>query len=399
LATKATIAPLDGLRGIACLCVLFDHFCHWSVPWDDATTPRQKGFWIFGTSGYGMTLFFTLSGFVIAYNYLRLDWANRPLQSYADFAFRRLSRLYPLLIVFFVVASIGHHTADFNGHDIWKVMNFLSMQSWFPAVVAGETAGDGTTFVAWSISTEFMLYTIFAVAMIFAARMSWRAIAVALAIYAAATLVVSHWVADSAAPPFHLFEAPTADQWHAWFFYTSPWSRLAQFALGWAAAWIVVNRKLDNARPTLRALAAGAAVFLAVNYYVVVQRAALQSIDLFVFDDVTALLFAVILLNAQDSSRLNRALSLPVLVGIGEISYSLYLLHPFAPKFGFYYGGAYSADLIPTFLFNLILHLGAAILLAHGAYWLIERPAQAALRALVHSARQRERQEIAQPAE
>src|ERR1051325_4460789 len=268
MSTRKNLPPLDGLRGTACMCVLFDHFSHWSAPWDERTTPYAKGFWILTGSDYGMTLFFTLSGFVIAYNYLSLDWADRPLRSCVDFGYRRFSRLYPLLCVFFVACLIGHRNADVDGHTAWAIMNLLGTQSWLPTAVAGTLASDGTFFVAWSLSAEFMLYALFALAMMGSARMSRPAIGAAMVTCAGAMAIVSVLVAWSSAPPFYLFEPLTADQWHAWFFYVSPWGRLAQFGLGWGAAWFVLNRsaEISRHRAALRFAGGGAAAAVAATF-------------------------------------------------------------------------------------------------------------------------------------
>src|SRR5690349_1128988 len=99
MSTKANIDSLTGLRGIAAMMVVCNHYYVWSATYPISSAPS----WLtplFGTSNYGMTLFFTLSGFVITYNYYDFGWERTPLQSFASFAFRRFSRLYPALLVF-----------------------------------------------------------------------------------------------------------------------------------------------------------------------------------------------------------------------------------------------------------------------------------------------------------
>src|SRR5580704_12670889 len=99
MGTRPDIPALTGLRGVAALFVVINHYAPGAAPFALATAPA----WLrtlLATSDYGMTLFFTLSGFVIAYNYLDLPWQTATLRSLATFGWARFSRLYPLLFLF-----------------------------------------------------------------------------------------------------------------------------------------------------------------------------------------------------------------------------------------------------------------------------------------------------------
>lgn len=87
---------------------------------------------LIGAPAYGMTLFFTLSGFVMAYNYFDLQWDRAPVRSTMRFAWLRFSRLYRLLFVFLII-----HTDWSKPFDTWSLMHFLSIETWLPLKSGG----------------------------------------------------------------------------------------------------------------------------------------------------------------------------------------------------------------------------------------------------------------------
>ena len=127
-----------------------------------------------------MTCFFVLSGFVIAYNYLDFGWKQQPLKSTAHFLFLRFSRLYPALLAFIgMVVVMKWTSAQYaNGFGLWTAVHLASVQTWLPFKLNGALA-DGNAFnVSWSISTEFMLYLMFALFLVLLAVVvrSWGAV-------------------------------------------------------------------------------------------------------------------------------------------------------------------------------------------------------------------------------
>ena len=178
MSAKPVITSLTGLRGVAAMLVVFHHYFYWCAPF--SLVPRPD--WldaVFATAGFGMTCFFVLSGFVIAYNYLDFGWKQQPLKSTAHFLFLRFSRLYPALLVFIVMLVMFRWTSEpyANGFGLWTAVHLLSAQSWLPFKLNGALP-DGSFFhVSWSISTEFMLYFMFALFMVLLAVVtrSWGA--------------------------------------------------------------------------------------------------------------------------------------------------------------------------------------------------------------------------------
>ncbi len=75
---------LDGMRGVAALCVMFYHYT------------LQTTFPVFANASLAVDLFFMLSGFVIAHSYgSRLRVGMSP----ADYVGKRLIRLFPMFII------------------------------------------------------------------------------------------------------------------------------------------------------------------------------------------------------------------------------------------------------------------------------------------------------------
>jgi peptidoglycan/LPS O-acetylase OafA/YrhL len=111
-----------------------------------------------------MTLFLTLSGFMIHYNYghtligLRLDAVWK-------FAVARFACLYPafLLVVLISIAFAG--TVPPVVPYIWPY--YLTMtHGWFYLQFVGVDLGDALAPGSWSISVEIFLYLIYVVAFV-----------------------------------------------------------------------------------------------------------------------------------------------------------------------------------------------------------------------------------------
>ena len=83
---------LDGMRGIAAIAVMFQHFIN-----HQGVSPR-----LFSNAGLAVDLFFCLSGFVIAHSYqLRLQDGMTP----RAFPLKRFVRLYPMFFIGLVLGT------------------------------------------------------------------------------------------------------------------------------------------------------------------------------------------------------------------------------------------------------------------------------------------------------
>ncbi|MEZ3498989.1 acyltransferase family protein [Pantoea sp. KPR_PJ] len=104
----------------------------------------------------GVSFFFTLSGFILAYNYKSLP----DFQSAKRFLVNRFARIWPLHFVTMLIwialitPSMTHEFANTNDGIHKLILNLFLIQSW------SFTAPNVLSFngVAWSISTEAFFY-------------------------------------------------------------------------------------------------------------------------------------------------------------------------------------------------------------------------------------------------
>lgn len=327
MASTDIIKPLHGLRGAAALTVVVGHLAYGS-----------------GAASLGVLLFFLISGFLMGRLYLETPASGDNLGAYA---LARVARVYPL----FALVIIG--TGLFNaltGANIFKLgladvpLHLMLM-------------GDAST--VWTISAEFQFYGFF--------LLIW---------------LVRGWVGSTAAVVFALLALTSL----IGFTIGPDAGRIALakylhlFVLGLAIAWVV-----DRVPARAGAMARAALPFSVAGYFAV-----------FVFFDrfadpyliyqspvataVCAALLVSCLLAGQ--CGLNRVLSLPVATWLGEISFSVYLLHRHAE---WLVNSALGWETSAWIAFPL--KVGLTLAMAQLAYRMIEIPARRSLRKLGGKAR------------
>lgn len=97
----------------------------------------------------------------------------------------------------------------------------------------------------------------------------------------------------------------------------------------------------------------------------------------------TAMATALVLVGSSADSIANRFLSVRPLLFLGTISYSFYLFHFLAPPMALHgrHYATYDATAMAWHAVNFAASLGLAILLATGAYVLVETPGRRLIRA------------------
>jgi peptidoglycan/LPS O-acetylase OafA/YrhL len=161
--TNVRIPELDGLRGLAILLVLFDHYLYGGLQ-PEAGILYSFVHAVFPLTWSGVDLFFVLSGFLIGG--ILMD--QRQTENYfKTFYVRRVCRIFPiyfLWVLLFVVCSglVSPHVQPpwavplFNRQGIpdWSYFAFLQN---FPTAKTG-LFGSAWLAVTWSLAVEEQFY-------------------------------------------------------------------------------------------------------------------------------------------------------------------------------------------------------------------------------------------------
>ena len=164
------LAWLDVLRGLAALCVVFNHFGYF-VP---AGLKNPVNHWI-NPGDYGVFVFFLISGYIVPASLERKG-------SVRTFWVSRLFRLYPLYLLAVAVAVALYlvHVGGLRGEGSDLETSVLSQMLMMSNVLAGQNLPN----VVWSLSYEMIFYLLLTA--LFMARVHRRSSRYALAFGVAA---------------------------------------------------------------------------------------------------------------------------------------------------------------------------------------------------------------------
>jgi peptidoglycan/LPS O-acetylase OafA/YrhL len=394
------IPALDGLRGMAAMLVAGGHY----MAFDGGAPLSMTASTLVGL---GMTLFFVLSGFVIHYNYHAT--IPRPGGTRAFFV-ARFARLYPLYILLFLFdfAYTGLTARSACGQigapdERWLGLAFyLTLtQSWFYAVICRASLAyqyGPVAAVSWSISVEIFFYLAYVVVAMCIARRKWSPrdaivmAATAFCLVVAYFLLCRYYEEDINRLGLAIFgSAASTDNGYEnslmrWLLYFNPAARLGEFLAGLAVAQLYLARWQGPA--TLSAPRASAATLTAILAVVMIHLwlyGVVAYHSSFIGRTASPLygpLVAVtIYLVARYDTPWSRLFSHAIPVRLGEVSYSIYLLHEIIPS-AFKRLGLMTTDIAAawvTWAGSLVL----LMLISLVSYAVIERPARTWLRALL----------------
>lgn len=283
-------------------------------------------------TGYiAVTLFFVLSGFVLAYNYpLGRNWSRYEL---AKFAIARFARIYPayclglLLVLPFVVYRVAKLFLPklLGGEILTGLLNGLLLQAWLP-----QTALTWN-YPGWSLSNEAFFYLCFPFVGVLIWRISRTAsILLVGTLLWAISLAAPLWAVLTPVPGFGDVMAtaitidPAAEFWANLICY-SPILRLSEFCVG-----ILLGRLyflLQTSRPQLSGRGYWLYLPGILGSGLVLSQADRIPLPL-VHNGLLLPLYACLIVGfALEGGVVARFLSTRVLVFLGNVSYSMYILH------------------------------------------------------------------------
>jgi peptidoglycan/LPS O-acetylase OafA/YrhL len=162
------IRSLTSLRGIAALIIVVHHFAYYAVP---QLGVMLSAYSYFFQNGYlAVDLFFILSGFIMTHVYLERFSAGVSKANYWQYLRARFARIYPLhlftLLVLVGLQSIELYLSNptaFTGkfNTLALGANVLMLQAFAlncPPLFWCDTFWNEP---AWSVSVEFVIYAIF----------------------------------------------------------------------------------------------------------------------------------------------------------------------------------------------------------------------------------------------
>ena len=320
--------------------------------------------------GQGVSFFFVLSGFILTYVYSELDRTGA-----RRFWKARIARIWPahvaalllLLLLLPATRPIGDSASTGS-----LLENLLLVHAWNPL---GEQYYSYNS-VSWSVSTELAFYLCFPLLLI-RWRQTWHwKLALTLVIAGLMILLGNAGFFPASAPDAQGFRTIFPLQVH-------PFARLFEFTLGMCAAlvWSVLaaRRPLGFRTGSLwEILAVLLVILLMFNSEAWADAVGQQA---WIGDagwtwlrggGFPAVGFAILItVLALQQGVISRVLSLPLLVVLGEISYSIYLVHQILVRH--YLSHEQSFNVLPPAV-RLCLFIAVTLLFSYLTWSLIEKP-------------------------
>lgn len=314
---------LDLVRGLCAISVMIYHV----LTWTKVATIDAMG-------TFGVYIFFVLSGCSLGYAYGRAPFGDQGLR---DFFIARAFRIIPL---YGAVVLLNYLQ---RGSDLSLVLLNVTLLFGFtnPGATSLPTGG-------WSIGIEAVFYVLFPILMLFRN------------VYALAGVVAASILINQLYVPLTLTKPFVDDHWN---YYTQPVTFLCYFAGGVLISRIIIEKRWESVG------VAAVLVFLA-GMFLLPEIAGLSRNEI-----ISGPVSLVMILASIAVVALAAHISMPqAYVGVskflGDISYSVYLLHPFV----YLYAVKIAAGVSPFLVLGITAV--ASIVLSKLVYIFLEKPAR-----------------------
>jgi len=399
---KVELPALTGLRFIAAFCILFMHTTVWCSPFRDSNVFHEVAS-IIGI--YGMPLFFVLSGFVIHYNYrIRFETLSyrKALQ---DFFCARFARLYPLYIFFVLVGSLSDFTINWISDYHQQFFEYLfcaitATQSWvYLIVVNNRIVLDNGFGLGWSVSTEFFFYIIYTMFVFLSIRIKSIALnIIILTVFFTSVFIILIMsfiyvdqlmdIARRHVSNFIDARDNFSESFFRWFFYYSPYVRIAEFGLGCLTAQfflVLRQRPVGRIERNCGAAALYFALYVLLLYGIgyATSPAPLGGLIKFLSLNFGCALPAAVIIFCvarYDDLPLASLLSTWPMTWLGGISYSIYAVHTWTLRPFIRPAVDFNLIFATEAVLRIMVAIAFTVICASATYRLIEVPCRRYLR-------------------
>jgi peptidoglycan/LPS O-acetylase OafA/YrhL len=298
---RPRLDSLTGLRFFAAGIVFFHHAFELTTG-----TLREALQTVFGHGRAGVSFFFLLSGFVLAWSMQRGDKAT-------SFWRRRFARIWPAYAVAAVAGYLVSRWYDGRPFSLERLAANLAMvQAWIPQ----KDWYFSTNAVGWSLSVEAFFYLTFPLYARYIMRLDGRRALALAGVLLGGMLAAAVWFRGDITL-IHGFQLPDSDA--LWIIYVLPAVRILEFLLGITLVALIRQKAMP------RIPVAVAWVSLGVAWVVASQVPASFAVVV-----VTVVPFCLLILayaQTDVTAPGTTVWSRPAMVFLGNVSFCFYLVH------------------------------------------------------------------------
>jgi peptidoglycan/LPS O-acetylase OafA/YrhL len=348
-------SEVDGLRALAVTTVILFHL-------------NIAGF----TGGFvGVDVFFVISGYLITKLIVAELSRSDGTFDYSRFFFRRAKRIYPALLVTLFI-SFWIAVVVFNAQDLKRfsgsVISALSAVSniffWQHAGYFDVGNDLKPALHTWSLSVEFQFYLIWPFIVLWSFRSFSRfGQLICVLSIGAASFALNYVMIDTfnMATSLSKYLPNAFKDREATIFFLMPF-RVFEFSIGASLLWLeACGRRFRWSHELCTVFGCAMILYAAIQFDVGLTYPSYHAL-------VPCLGSALILMSARSARFAGAFFRNPVSVGLGAISYSLYLVHwPIIVFYKHVYPGHWTTS-------DKVAICGFSLLLAMALYWLVEKP-------------------------
>lgn len=294
---RGEVPALDGLRAISVLIVMVSHSgLGWIVP-----------------GGFGVTLFFFISGFIITTLLLR-EQTKAGRIDVGSFYVRRAFRLYPALAVFIAGLCLALAIAGIPTDAVGVAGGLLYFMNYLVVFAPGHVLQHANHL--WSLAVEAHFYVVYPLLFAWAAPRGSRLIA-ALVAACAAALAVRVGAVALIGDPRLVYE----------YAYQASEARFDSIAFGALAAALLMSPRGVALSPRLTHPATVALSLALIAVTLIVRNALFRDTLRYTLQGIALMSIVTALVVDQRYARIRTLLDARPAVYVGWLSYSLYLWH------------------------------------------------------------------------